>query len=70
MTKRSADGDLKKANDEEAELIVYTPNIVPPELKTKMNSLVEVLLPARHLVSDHKQVRGRRARAPDGRHGA
>ena len=64
MTKRGGDdatgSALKKAHtDDDSELIVYSPSIVPPELKSRMNSLVEVLLPARHLVADHKQVRPR-----------
>ena len=67
MTKRGSDdvagGLSKKAHtDDDSELIVYQPSIVPPELKGRINSLVEVLLPARYLVADHKQVR-QRARA-------
>eukprot|EP00325_Prymnesiales_sp_UTEX-LB-985_P021858 CAMPEP_0174716618 /NCGR_PEP_ID=MMETSP1094-20130205/24354_1 /TAXON_ID=156173 /ORGANISM="Chrysochromulina brevifilum, Strain UTEX LB 985" /LENGTH=323 /DNA_ID=CAMNT_0015916399 /DNA_START=83 /DNA_END=1054 /DNA_ORIENTATION=+ len=57
-----ADGDSKKARtqgegDEEDQHLVYSPCVVPPELPSKMNSLVEVLLPAKHLTSDSKQVR-------------
>ena len=47
----------KQATDEEEQLIVYSPSIVPPELKSRVNSLVEVLLPPRYLVADHKQAR-------------
>lgn len=57
--KRGADGEAKKTTgdgDSEA-LVVYTPCVVPPELKSRINSLVEVLLPPRHLVADHKQVK-------------
>jgi len=63
MTKRGSDdpsgGAVKKAHtdDSESELIVYSPSVVPPELKSRMNSLVELLLPARYLIADHKQVR-------------
>ena len=79
MTKRGSEdsvGGLAKqarTDDGEDELIVYQPSIVPPELKSKMNSLVEVLLPARYLTAEHKQVRARQqAQAqPDPRqHGA
>jgi len=61
MTKRGADAvdvPAKKAHTtEEDNMVVYSPCIVPPELKGRMNSLVEVLLPPRYLVADHKQVK-------------
>lgn len=63
--KRSIDDQggsyAKKAHtdDDSDQLIVYQPSIVPPELKSRMNSLVEVLLPARYLIADHKQVKVR-----------
>jgi len=62
MTKRGADAldvPAKKshADDDAESLIVYSPCIVPPELKSRMNSLVDVLLPPRYLVADHKQVK-------------
>jgi len=60
MTKRAADAidvPAKKAHTEESSMVVYSPCIVPPELKGRMNSLVEVLLPPRYLVADHKQVK-------------
>lgn len=63
MTKRGADdlgqGGLSKKlhTEEDSELIVYSPCVVPPELKSRVNSLVEVLLPPKYLVADHKQVK-------------
>ena len=65
MTKRPAsdlDGAMDKKvrageDDEGDQHIVYSPCVTPPELASKVNSLVEVLLPAKHLTSDSKQVR-------------
>lgn len=37
-------------------MLIYAPSVVP-ELEGKVNSLVEVLLPAQHLTSDSKQVK-------------
>ncbi len=42
-------------------VLMYEPSVVR-DLSDSMNSLVEVLLPPKHLVSDHKQVRARRTR--------
>ena len=59
MTKRGAEelGSVSKQarSDEDDALIVYTPCVVPQELKSRINSLVEVLLPPQYLVSNHKQ---------------
>jgi hypothetical protein len=56
MTKRGHDGTSKA--DEPAQPLVYSPCVVP-DLAGKMNSLVEILLPAKFLTSDFKQVRMR-----------
>ena len=55
-----ADGsDAKKARggSAEADVHVYQPCVVLPNLKEKMNSLVEVLLPAKYLTGDYKPVK-------------
>jgi len=64
MPKRDNDSDVGPASQkartdgaDSEEPIVYTPCVVPPELAKQVNSLVEVLLPAKFLVSDAKQVR-------------
>lgn len=64
MSKRAgADADLpadKKPRAEEEDddsHLVYSPCVVLPDLAGRLNSLVEVLLPPKYLVSDSKQVR-------------
>ena len=65
MSKRAAPDDApesKKAradddDDNGQSYIVYQPCVVPHQLEKRLHSLVEVLLPAKYLTSDSKQVR-------------
>ena len=54
---RSAASQEDDAGADEEQLTVYSPCVVPPLLDSKLNALVEILLPAKHLTSDAKQVR-------------
>ena len=61
MPKRGSDAEDEaekraKTDDDGEEALVYSPCVVPPGLAGKMNSLVDILLPAKHLTSDAKQV--------------
>jgi len=55
-----SDGTIKRSrmdSDALSSVTVYQPNVVISELAMKMNSLVEVLLPARFLTGETKQVK-------------
>lgn len=62
MVKRGLDGSAK--GDDLATPTVYSPCVVP-DFSSKVNSLVELLLPAKYLTSDFKQVRLRQVWGTD-----
>jgi len=55
-----ADGSAKRSRtegDAQTNVTVYQPNVVIPDLAKKMNSLIEVLLPAKYLTGETKPVK-------------